>query len=600
MYWYFHHKTPSNQAKEAKWIHGIRQAIALQRTKQEAMLTTMSLKTWWFHEGNDFQLIAYDVARVVSSLEDEWAMNGPGEYVRVALFRTQTSYFCDMILPSQEKLQVALVRTNEQPVLCCSTATKSGTHDDGTAVENATGTAVTLRTVKIYGDKLLLGGDGNVLFVGMLGRTTGVHLTEAGRKVLYCVPVAWPSPTSTTTGRRPSVSKSTTATAAAAAAATATRSAASAAAVRRSRRSQFDSDASDADDTDDDDDNGNGQWDVDMSFEEDPVDAAAARSRGPAAYSRQPRRLRPRGGGGSRSRTTSQASATSIAPSTPPSLPSMTSSYRWDSFATDDRMHVFVAIDRRQNVLATFQCDLPTATTPSTSRLLESPSKKRPGFYYQVKPELQSMFSLAQLATTAASSTATNDERILHAQFLADYPAGHLLVSTTHRLLLLCITAQEKSMWNSATLGGGGGGASTTSPMSASSVVTATQPMVFAVSSYVVLDTVDVAAGQRGAFAVQSVSAPSSSVASSSMRRVSSSRVSLSSAASSHSETVIGGASSSSSPSAQQKLVLWRVVQEAAAAADSTAAASIRLAHVTRREISREQVQELLCRAHGV
>lgn len=32
LFWYFHGKTPSSQAKETKWVTGIRQAIALQRT----------------------------------------------------------------------------------------------------------------------------------------------------------------------------------------------------------------------------------------------------------------------------------------------------------------------------------------------------------------------------------------------------------------------------------------------------------------------------------------------------------------------------------------------------------------------------------------
>lgn len=150
----------------------------------------MTTKTLWFHEGHNVELISVD-----AKVEEQ-------AYVRVALFRcqpetiaintvgakrlnrenvddddddddeygvsssTNTSsikYVVDIITNMQEKMQLDLLRTNEKPLL-----------------------NVVLNCVKIYGDKILLGGNNGLLFVGTIGRTTGLSL-ETGKKVLYCV-----------------------------------------------------------------------------------------------------------------------------------------------------------------------------------------------------------------------------------------------------------------------------------------------------------------------------------------------------------------------------------------------------------------------------
>lgn len=401
-------------------------------------------------------------------------------------------------------MQVELIRTNEQPLL-----NKSAENTDG----------IDLRTVKIYGDKLLLGGSSSsssnsIMFIAMLGRTTGVSIVESGRKVLYCVPMTPP------------------------AAASAAKTTAKSNKIRHLHSKKTSSDYSDDD-------------------EDEDVEYAETAGQ---TNSRKPRRLH--------RQQQSQQQQPSASNSRPMAM--LTKETCWDMFACEERMHVFVAIDRLHNHLCFYQCDLPAIpstlantatnnTNSATQLLLDSPSKKRPGFYYHIKPEYQSSFALSSIPNGSAAIKEGQEERVLHAQFLSEYSAGHLLVSTTQRLLLLQVTAQEKSIGS----------------------------MIFTVSSYVVLDSVDISAGQIGAFAVQATSTSPSTGSVTSTGIMSKSSSSIQSSSLDLHQTQ------------PQKMVVWRLVQEVRhhLSEESGPVDSLRLCYVVRREIEREQIQELLCHA---
>lgn len=490
LYWHFkqhkesHKRNSRSLTKEERWIGALRQAIEIQRKKRETMALT--LKTWWFHEGDDFRLIAMDAAKQLNTSVAATAASFTAQYLRVALFRTARSYCVDIITANQEKWQLELVRTNEQPLLCPTT---SPVHHEE---------YVDLQSIKLYGDKLLLGGAKNTLFVGMLGRTTGVSLLESGKRVLYCIPVAVPAAASKV--------------------------------HRDSERNQ------------------RGNVDVETA--------------GNLKF-----------------------------------------------LACEPSMQLFVACDTTRNSLSFWHLDYPDDATryelfdtsaesvavshakthqtqqkqmtdtnlqqqtTATPMLLDSPSKKRPGFYYHIKPDFQSQFVLPPLAVDDNNQQKTK-ETILQMQFLSDQQAGYLLVSTNYRLLLLLVTAQEKTVAHRHVNKHVGDSAGTC----------ASTEVILGVSSYVVLDAVDVRAGQIGVFGVATASAGG---------------------------LLTGSHASSQSLSEMQnghnKLILWRLVQESPLLEDTHDTNNnnnnnqnqqdVRLCYVVRKEIEKEYLQDLLCHA---
>jgi hypothetical protein len=444
VYWHFKPRPVSADGlptKGERWMNALRQAIDMQRKKRETIALT--LKTWYFHESNDFHLIAVDAAKMYSSLGD-----GPHQYMRVALFRTSQSYFVDIITASQEKFQLELLRTNEQPLFSGETA------------------SARLHALKIYGDKLLFAGDMGSVFVGVMGRTTGVSLLESGKRVLYCVAALVPN-------------------------------------QQELKKEQAD--------------------------------------------------------------------------------------FRF--LACEASMNLFVACDVRNNACSFWQLDCPDVSnchhddalgyTSGFSPLLDSPSKKRPGFYYHIRPEFQSQFFLPPLPQKGSQ-----EEKILTVQFLSEQQAGYLLIGTNYRLLLLLVTAQEKELRKRKN--------SQESTRSHNSRNGLSTEVVLGVSSYVLLDEIDVTSSQIGAFGVQ-VGSSETSVASSHSRI--SLGMPLSLGANSSSNQFLSDLNSSNSG----KIILWRLVQDyfspSGRNTEDENKESVRLCHVVRKEIDRDSLQELVCRA---
>jgi hypothetical protein len=112
------------------------------------------------------------------------------------------------------------------------------------------------------------------------------------------------------------------------------------------------------------------------------------------------------------------------------------------SLAVSVANHFFVAGDDARTItLWHFEQEpiAPDANT-TTSMMLQSPQKKKAGFYYNIKPELHHVFELSDIDPERCFS----QEKIVSLQFLrlTDVHTGHrdghhLLVSTTQRLLLL-------------------------------------------------------------------------------------------------------------------------------------------------------------------
>lgn len=183
---------PESGRQESLWLQALQQSIALQSTKRLSLSST--IKTVWYpdvtKEGR------YDNISVDATMASD------GKYVKVALFQFQrdsvsrtgwigsdqeggeaqfngemhvegydktyagrVQYSMDIIANDVEKMQIELVLTNEMPL-----------------------TQPNLRCVKIYGDKILLGGARAFLAVGMIGRTTDLSFGPHHR-VLYVLPV---------------------------------------------------------------------------------------------------------------------------------------------------------------------------------------------------------------------------------------------------------------------------------------------------------------------------------------------------------------------------------------------------------------------------
>lgn len=282
---------------------------------------------------------------------DEWNM----------LANPKSYYTVDIVTNEVEKLQLEVLLTNEMPF-----------HDS------------TLKCIKIYGDKLLLGGSDGFVGIGMVGKSTELSLsflpqTEKYRRVLYVVKCRGPN--------------------------------------------------------------------------------SSLLSGDDGQYS---------------SRSKASTATTGVSPHD--------SSSEVRFFAYTDQSDIFVAADN-QRLLSFWHLN----KEHSAEELVMSPtSKRKPGFYYDCKPELQSVFNLASLDRDDESGGSFfADEQITALHFLPEN--SYLIVCTTMRLLLLEVT--YASNYRGSRSNGKG---------------TREQDIKFGVVGYVQLDTVQTSR-QRALFSLNVV-----------------------------------------------------------------------------------------------
>lgn len=357
-------------------------SVSLER---ESLSTTM--KTLWFNEGNNYELIAVD-ARIQG-----------GNYVKVALYRSNANaslmptvsvkersshdkraaadhadhnvaYYVDIISNDKEKMHLQVRKI----MLFCIQNFAGRLHISShlfsldvsqVVLPNEKPLAdITLQCVKIYGDMLLLGGSDGKIAIGIVGRTTDMS-AERNKKVLYCILC------------KPSIG----------------------------------------------------------SMQD--LLTAAEDSSAPA----------------------------------PPVAHSDDATIKF--VAWEDQSNIFVAADDLR-VLSIWYL------AKQDHMLMESPSKKKTGFYYGIKPEFQSTFDLARTDPSGLYEL----ERILAVYFLTEN--GNLIVSTSQRLLLLLVTYECRPSENE------------------------TSECHFAVSGYVELDHAE--PSQRGLFGLQIIDPPTLNV----------------------------------------------------------------------------------------
>lgn len=173
---------------------------------------------------------------------------------------------------------------------------------------------------------------------------------------------------------------------------------------------------------------------------------------------------------------------------------------------------VFVAVDD-QRLLTFWQLERPdestvlskisgskakmTSVTTPVPPLLESPSKKRPGFYYTIKPEFQSAFHLARTDPEGLYAS----EEVRSAYFLPD--TGHLVVTTTLRMLLLLVTYAHRRPLQVSSGGKDDNRDADLPPVTC----------CYGVAAYSELDRVSPTSGQTALFGIQVIDPPAHLVA---------------------------------------------------------------------------------------
>ena len=109
--------------------------------------------------------------------------------------------------------------------------------------------------------------------------------------------------------------------------------------------------------------------------------------------------------------------------------------------AVNSQHHIFIASDDNRTIsiwLFEQETSNNNTTNGQPSMMLQSPQKKKAGFYYNIKPQLQSLLHLSELTNSSDNELFAN-EMIVSLTFLRPDSISYLLVSTTKRLLLLSI-----------------------------------------------------------------------------------------------------------------------------------------------------------------
>lgn len=187
--------------KESLWTQALIRTIALQKTKREALSTT--IKTLWLDERDVFELISVDAQNAVVG-EDPGHSNSNG-YIKVALFKCREDIKAGPMFSIHSTSSIRSLSTHGfEPQLMYCLEILGGDHDHDENAEEGdmklklplvktnessftTPASQPLHCVKIYGDKIILGGAGGSIFVGTIGKATDLSLNR-GAKVVYVIP----------------------------------------------------------------------------------------------------------------------------------------------------------------------------------------------------------------------------------------------------------------------------------------------------------------------------------------------------------------------------------------------------------------------------